>query len=118
MSVAFTEIAIRILSGYSKWNLIGRNLWYNIVYLYVTIYQYYRIGILQIQSLTCFCKILICYGIARLCRNKCSICNEGQEFVPRLTFRVQTGDKNVEKIGITKENTFPKTIILPYLSRF
>ena len=30
----------------------------------------------------------------------------------------QTGDKNVEKIGITKENTFPKTIILPCLSRF
>ena len=26
--------------------------------------------------------------------------------------------KNIEKIGITKENTFPKTIILPYLSRF
>ena len=30
----------------------------------------------------------------------------------------QTGDKNSEKIGITKENIFPKTIILPYLSRF
>lgn len=60
----------------------------------------------------------ISYDFARLCRNKCSICNEGQEFVPRLTFRVQTGDKNVEKIGITKENTFPKTIILPYLNRF
>ena len=30
----------------------------------------------------------------------------------------QTGDKNVKKIDITKENTFPKTIILPYLSRF
>ena len=45
MSVAFTEIAIRILFGYSKWNLIGRNLWYYIVYLYVTIYQYYRVGI-------------------------------------------------------------------------
>jgi hypothetical protein len=28
------------------------------------------------------------------------------------------GDKNIEKIGITKENIFPKTIILPYLSRF
>ena len=41
-----------------------------------------------------------------------------KNLVPRLTFRVQTGDKNVEKIGITKENTFPKTIILPYLSRF
>lgn len=27
------------------------------------------------------------------------------------------GGQNVEKIGI-KENTFPKTIILPYLSRF
>ena len=26
--------------------------------------------------------------------------------------------KNIEKIGITKENIFPKTIILPYLSRF
>lgn len=30
----------------------------------------------------------------------------------------QTGDKNVEKIGITKENTDAKTIILPCLSRF
>ncbi len=28
------------------------------------------------------------------------------------------GGQNVEKIGITKENTLPKTIILPYLSRF
>ena len=60
----------------------------------------------------------ISYDFARLCRNKCSIFNEGQEFVPSLTFKGQTGDKNVEKIGITKENTFPKTIILPYLSRF
>ena len=37
---------------------------------------------------------------------------------PRISLRGQTRDKNVEKIGITKENTFPKTIILPYLSRF
>ena len=72
----------------------------------------------QIQNPTGFCEMSISYDFARLCRNKCSICNEGQEFVPRLTFRVQTGDKNVEKIGITKENTFPKTIILPYLNRF
>jgi len=28
------------------------------------------------------------------------------------------GGQKYWKIGITKENTFPKTIILPYLSRF
>ena len=34
------------------------------------------------------------------------------------TSQLALGDKNIEKIGITKENIFPKTIILPYLSRF
>ena len=43
---------------------------------------------------------------------------EGRKFVPRIWLGGQTGDKNVEKISITKENTFRKTIILPYLSCF
>ena len=57
-------------------------------------------------------------GGLRFYSEKYSNCIEGRKFVPRIWLGGQTGDKNVEKIGITKENTFPKTIILPYLSRF
>ena len=63
-------------------------------------------------------KAIIIYDLDRFYSETYSNYIEGRKFVPRMWLGGQTGDKNVEKIGITKENTFPKTIILPYLSRF
>ena len=37
--------------------------------------------------------MLISYVFARFCRDECSYFTEGQEFVPSLTFKGQTGDK-------------------------
>ena len=63
---------------------------------------------LQMQSLICLCKILISYGFARFCRDECSYFTEGQEFVPRLTFKEQTGDKTLENICKCTENAVNK----------
>lgn len=57
--------------------------------------------------------MLISYVFARFCRDECSYFTEGQEFVPSLTFKGQTGDKNVEKISIIRENM---TLKAAYLS--
>ena len=61
------------------------------------------------QSLICLCKILISYGFARFCRDECSYFTEGQEFVPRLTFKEQTGDKTLENICKCTENMGHRT---------
>ena len=50
------------------------------------------------QSLICLCKILI----------ECSYFTEGQEFVPCLTFKEQTGDKTIENICKCTENAVNK----------
>ena len=60
------------------------------------------------QSLICLCKILIDYGFTRFCRDECSYFAEGQEFVPRLTFKGQTGDKTQENICKCTENAVNK----------
>lgn len=100
MSVAFTEIAIRILFGYSKQNFIVDNLWYNVVYLYIVICQCYKHRHI--------CKILISYGFARFCGDECSYFTGGQEFVPRMAFRGQTEDKTLENICKCTENAVNK----------
>ena len=51
---------------------------------------------------------IISYGFARFCRDECSYFTEGQEFVPCLTFKEQTGDKTIENIRKCTENAVNK----------